>query len=123
MPNPADAVTTDVGDGRGRTRAERLAQREQLQRQQRAASRIRRWLPWAIIGGLAVLAVVAGVIYVNFSPTTQPIAGVEHFSNLPREHVAGPQTYAQAPPVGGLHNPVWQNCGVYDQPVPNEFAV
>jgi Protein of unknown function (DUF3105) len=27
------------------------------------------------------------------------------------------------PPVGGPHNPVWLNCGIYDQPVPNENAV
>jgi hypothetical protein len=27
------------------------------------------------------------------------------------------------PPTGGTHNQVWQNCGVYDQPVPPERAV
>jgi Protein of unknown function (DUF3105) len=31
--------------------------------------------------------------------------------------------YAQTPPVGGEHNPVWQNCGFYDEPVANENAV
>jgi hypothetical protein len=127
MPNPADAATTGAGDSvapaRGRSRAERFAQRERLRRQQRAASRRRRWLPWAVIGGLVVLAVAAVIVYVNVSPSAQPISGVERFSDIPRDHVTGPQTYAQFPPVGGLHNPVWQNCGVYDQPVPSEFAV
>ena len=28
-----------------------------------------------------------------------------------------------SPPAGGPHNPVWLNCGVYDQPVPDENAV
>ena len=31
--------------------------------------------------------------------------------------------YAQSPPVGGEHNPVWQNCGFYDKPVADENAV
>jgi hypothetical protein len=42
---------------------------------------------------------------------------------LGHEHVNGPVTYSVAPPVGGDHNAVWMNCGVYDQPVPNERAV
>lgn len=31
--------------------------------------------------------------------------------------------YAQTPPVGGEHNPVWQNCGFYDEPITDENAV
>ncbi len=31
--------------------------------------------------------------------------------------------YPQTPPVGGNHNAQWLNCGIYDQPVPNENAV
>ena len=31
--------------------------------------------------------------------------------------------YAQSPPVGGVHNPVWQNCGFYEEPIRNETAV
>ncbi len=31
--------------------------------------------------------------------------------------------YAQSPPVGGEHNPVWQNCGFYAKPVTDENAV
>ena len=127
MANPADTTTSGAGErvapARGRSRAERLAQREQLRRQQRAASRRRRWLPWAAIGWLAIVAVAAVVVYANVSPSAQPISGVERFANIPRDHVTGPQAYAQFPPVGGLHNPVWQNCGIYDQPVPSEFAV
>ncbi|MFE2511744.1 DUF3105 domain-containing protein [Streptomyces naganishii] len=44
---------------------------------------------------------------------------------LTRNHVAGPVTYPMEPPVGGDHNPVWQNCDgeVYTKPVRNENAV
>jgi hypothetical protein len=37
--------------------------------------------------------------------------------------VPGPVSYPQTPPAGGQHNPIWQNCGIYDQPVANEQAV
>ncbi|MFH5823642.1 DUF3105 domain-containing protein [Georgenia sp. AZ-5] len=52
-----------------------------------------------------------------------PIEGVEEFADLSAEHVEGTVDYAQTPPVGGDHNAVWQNCGIYDQPVANENAV
>jgi hypothetical protein len=42
---------------------------------------------------------------------------------LGHDHVAGPVKYSVNPPVGGDHNATWMNCGVYDQPVPNERAV
>lgn len=50
-------------------------------------------------------------------------ADLQRFEGLSNEHIAGTITYEQAPPAGGPHSPVWQNCGIYDQPVPNEQAV
>ena len=38
-------------------------------------------------------------------------------------HRTGDVDYEQSPPVGGPHNPVWQNCGYYDEPVRDENAV
>jgi len=108
---------------RAEARAERLAKREEIRRQQKAANWRRRWLPWMIVAAIVVLGIIAAVLYVNLSPTTQPIPGLDRFGNLSREHVTGPQTYAQVPPVGGAHNAIWENCGVYDSPVPNEMAV
>jgi len=42
-----------------------------------------------------------------------------------QQHAWGPQTYTQNPPVGGKHNPNWQNCmgDVYDAPIAKEHAV
>ena len=39
------------------------------------------------------------------------------------QHTEGDVDYAQTPPAGGEHNPVWQNCGFYDEPVADENAV
>ena len=51
------------------------------------------------------------------------IKGVKSYSGLSRNHTTDPVTYPQSPPVGGDHDPVWQNCGVYDEPIKNEHAV
>ena len=42
-----------------------------------------------------------------------------------REHKEGALTYATNPPVGGDHNPRWENCNgdVYAEPIPKEHAV
>jgi len=56
-------------------------------------------------------------------PDPDAIPGVQTYTGLSRNHTTDPQNYPQSPPVGGDHNPVWQNCGVYDQPVKNENAV
>ncbi|MFI8516668.1 DUF3105 domain-containing protein [Streptomyces sp. NPDC085481] len=44
---------------------------------------------------------------------------------LTRNHVTTPVKYEMTPPVGGDHNPVWQNCNgdVYDKPVDDTNAV
>ncbi len=39
------------------------------------------------------------------------------------QHTQSTVDYAQTPPAGGEHNPVWQNCGYYDAPIANENAV
>jgi hypothetical protein len=42
---------------------------------------------------------------------------------LEHQHVSGPVTYALTPPVGGPHDAVWMNAGVYTLPIPAERAV
>jgi len=39
------------------------------------------------------------------------------------KHTAADVDYEQSPPVGGPHNPVWQNCGYYGKPVRDENGV
>lgn len=61
-------------------------------------------------------------------PTTTGVApegieGVVAFDLSDNSHVEGNLDYPTSPPVGGPHNPVWANCGTYDEPVPDENAV
>ena len=39
------------------------------------------------------------------------------------QHTEAVVDYEQSPPAGGEHNPIWQNSGFYEEPVPNETAV
>ena len=55
--------------------------------------------------------------------TGWPGDGSDHKGALEHNHVTGPVKYAVLPPVGGPHNPVWMNAGVYTKPVPTERAV
>ena len=97
------------------SRAAREAAARGRQVQPRRNYRI--WL--YILGGLAALLVLAGVVaFVRNRPV--PLTGVQTFSDLAQSHVEGPVTPAQIPPVGGPHNATWLNCGIYDEPVPNE---
>lgn len=106
--------------------AERRAAAAERRRIQEARERRRRIFT---VGAIVVVvvaivaAVTAGVVLQRRSATQQSaIPGVQSFTE-DRGHVNGPVTYPQTPPAGGPHNPVWQNCGIYDQPVPNVNAV
>ena len=80
----------------------------------------RRWV-WAVAAVVVLLFVLLGLLLSRGQ--SSEIAGVETFTNLPRDHKDGLLTYPQTPPVGGVHNAVWQNCGIYDQPIANENGV
>ncbi len=55
--------------------------------------------------------------------TGWPGDGSAHPGALEHDHVTGPVGYAVTPPVGGPHDPIWMNAGVYTKPVPTERAV
>lgn len=104
-------------------REERL-RRDERERRQRLL---------AIAGAVVVVVIlIAGFLFLRSrqpAPSiadggpVPPPAGVETFADLSRDHVDGTVEYAQTPPVGGAHSPVWQNCGYYAAPVSNEHAV
>ncbi|MFF8590258.1 DUF3105 domain-containing protein [Streptomyces sp. NPDC015220] len=122
---------------------QRRARMEEMRRAERARQRRNRLL--AITAGVVAVAalVVGGVALVHSqSGDDEPAAskdgktGAGHFTTgadgvrtwqgtLGRTHTAAAVTYPMEPPVGGDHNPVWQNCNgdVYTEPVKNVHAV
>jgi hypothetical protein len=80
------------------------------------------------LASLAVSAVAIGLLasYWNSSlglASGGAPQGVQTFLVSQRNHVQGPVSYPQSPPVGGNHSPILQNCGFYRTPVENEHAV
>lgn len=98
---------------------------------------VKKPFPWGFAAGSAVLAAgLVGILVfavVNtgsgapspLKDADKAVAGlvVAPASTLTRNHKAGLQKYAESPPVGGDHSPVWENCTVYTKPIPNENAV
>ncbi|NQX04603.1 DUF3105 domain-containing protein [Rathayibacter sp. VKM Ac-2856] len=107
---------------KNRARQEKLEAYKREQAKRKRSGRI--WI-WSL-SALAVVA-IGGIVAVTVLGNQQivearQIDGLQTFEN-DATHVAGAVEYEQTPPAGGPHNAVWMNCGVYDQPVPNENAV
>jgi hypothetical protein len=99
---------------------------------------MRRWATIGLFGAVGLMVVaVTGCGVLNPVRRSTPaqrldtISGVHNYlkddPNLgkPGQHGTGKLTYAQSPPVGGIHNPIWMNCmgDVYDAQIPSEHAV
>jgi len=103
----------------------------------------RNWGP-IILGGVVLLIAVGIVSWAAFAvvkdkqESAKPWADRLHaikgvvdyrtkYPELTKQatHKQGVLTYPVSPPVGGDHNPVWQNCmgDVYTAPIPKENAV
>jgi hypothetical protein len=77
----------------------------------------------------AIVALLAAFVVVIVLDTRQqasagPPDGTEEIEiGQAGQHIEGDVDYEQSPPAGGEHNPVWQNCGVYEEPIRNETAI
>ena len=54
--------------------------------------------------------------------TTLPVS-VSTIEITSRDHIEEDLEYPESPPLGGDHYPVWQNCGIYRDPIVDELAV
>ena len=91
-----------------------------------------REIPWGgiafftVIGLVAVIAIGYTFMQTRTSSADSPsIAGLVVKDDLGRDHTTEAGKYETDPPMGGDHDPVWQNCDarVYDAPLRNENAV
>ena len=79
-----------------------------------------------VILGIALALLVGVAVVLLLRDDEGPPTGlgdVKKYDDLSRAHVPGNVDYPQSPPVGGAHDPIWLDCGVYDRPVREENAV
>lgn len=99
------------GGGSGRNRTSRVALPKE-----------RNYGNYIFFGAIGLVCVV----FIGFAwwlSTKPPIDGLEVFDKMEQGHTTSAVKYEQTPPVGGKHDPTWQNCGVYDKQLRNENAV
>ena len=117
--------------GSNAQRRREARERVQAMRKEEAARQRRRQTLFGI--GLAVVVVlaiggIAWAVKVGTEQDADPpvvanIEGVKTFDYTAGEHTDDPVEYEESPPVGGPHDPTWQNCEIYDEPIRNENAV
>lgn len=81
---------------------------------------------WLASGGVLAVLLVIGLLYLGNAQNSaiqSDIEGVVIFPDPGRGHKDGDIAYAQDAPVGGIHNPEWQNCGIYDKPLRRENLI
>jgi hypothetical protein len=123
---------TSLNKKRSQENQDRQARLAAIQAQQRASERKRNALIFGGIGAvilaiiIAVTLVIVNQVQVNREredAAAQPIEGVQEYPDVTFDHVDTPVEYEQSPPVGGNHSPIWTNCGVYTEALPNENSV
>ncbi|MDP9867843.1 MULTISPECIES: DUF3105 domain-containing protein [Streptosporangium] len=72
-----------------------------------------------VFGGITA----AATVLILQERSRSSLDAVQTIAVTQREHTTGPVTYPQSPPVGGDHDPAWQNCGIYRRPLRAENVV
>jgi hypothetical protein len=77
-----------------------------------------------VLFALVVAFVAVVVLDSRQGASSGPPDGTEKVDVGPAgQHTEQNVDYEKTPPAGGEHYPVWQNCGVYKEPIRNESAV
>jgi hypothetical protein len=101
----------------GRKPNRKELRRQQLEREKRMRA-LRLWVPI----GVLVAALAAFILYRALEPEVEGAVFVE--AAIANQHDSDLQIeFGGLPPTGGPHNPAWQNCGVYAEPVQPEYAI
>ena len=118
---------TDGNDTASSVTGRAAASRQRRSARLVAAERQRRQSLMRGIGiaaaAVVLVAIVGIVLYTRQQADASIPAGTQSFSGIEPGHSTDPVAYDQNPPVGGVHDPVWQNCGYYAAPIRSENAV
>ncbi|MER3390766.1 MAG: DUF3105 domain-containing protein [Microcella sp.] len=121
----SDDDTLTVKQQREKRRAEKVAALKKKQQAEKVRNRIT--VLGSVAAGAGVLSLIIAVVVTSATPPVDPstieVEGVQVIEGLDPIHVQTAVDYDQTPPAGGPHNPAWLNCGIYEEPVPNENAV
>jgi hypothetical protein len=104
-------------------RKERTDRQERKAAERAAAERTKRRNALLWRGALVVIVVGAVAFFYRSYTQRQLLAAVTNANYPAGQHVGGRIDYRESPPLGGAHNVVWQNCGIYKVPIHSEHAV
>ncbi|GMQ78605.1 MAG: DUF3105 domain-containing protein [Anaerolineae bacterium] len=75
------------------------------------------WM-YLLLGAAAFGLIALGYLLYLGIQEPEALAGIQRFVGLSRGHDETEDYSAlDLPPSGGLHSGIWQNCGIYEQPV------
>ena len=115
-----------MGSNAQRRREERERKIAQMRKDDTSRARRSNGL---LTAGLVVGVVIAvgGVVWAVQAGSEDPTPGaldeVQTYTYQAAEHTDDPVEYDESPPVGGPHEPVWEECGFYDDEIDQEKAV
>lgn len=99
----------------------RLSKREQRRQQLEREQRMRRL--YILIPVVLVVALIGLFIYRLNEPHVDGVVFAEEEVPANQHDASLVYDFDEVPPMGGPHNPTWQNCGIYDTPVEGQYAV
>ena len=115
------------GSGSKKVRASERGTSDRVSQMRKEQQKKDRRRLFAIWGAAAVtIAIVVGAVafaVINDKANTPSLSAVKTVKYEAGAHTESAVTYKESPPVGGEHDPVWLNCGVYEEPVRSENAV
>jgi hypothetical protein len=94
------------------------------QRSRQQQTNENKWRKYVIWGAVALGIIALGaLLYLNLQEP-EALSDLVRSVGLERAHDENVDyTGSDLPPVGGIHSGIWQNCGIYDEPIAAKNAV
>jgi hypothetical protein len=88
---------------------------------EKETNRTRTYIIWGVI--ILAVAALGALLYLSLQEP-EALEDLQRFAGLSRGHDEEVDYSGQElPPVGGIHSGVWQNCGIYTEPIDAKNAV